>query len=259
MSTFVRCQNYFPQRNVFCLRKIKKVEKNNISSIIQSGKNELKLKVKNRKLMSIYDYLFKYIIIGDTGVGKSCLLLQFTDKRFLPTHDLTIGVEFGSRLINVNKKIIKLQIWDTAGQESFRSITRSYYRGAAGALLVYDVTRRDTFEHIVNWLNEVKQFSSKSLTIILIGNKADLDAKRQVSKEEGQLFANSHELLFFETSAKTANNVETAFTTMAKTICDNIDKGYYNESLQSSGIKINNNTQIFLASDVNNSINNKCC
>eukprot|EP01067_Filipodium_phascolosomae_P001876 Filipodium_phascolosomae@DN2186_c0_g1_i3.p1 len=91
--------------------------------------------------MSPYAYLFKYIIIGDTGVGKSCLLLQFTDKRFRSDHDLTIGVEFGSRLITLQQKQIKLQIWDTAGQESFRSITRSYYRGAAGALLVYDVTR----------------------------------------------------------------------------------------------------------------------
>ena len=88
-----------------------------------------------------YAYLFKYIIIGDTGVGKSCLLLQFTDKRFQPVHDLTIGVEFGARMITIDGKQIKLQIWDTAGQESFRSITRSYYRGAAGALLVYDITR----------------------------------------------------------------------------------------------------------------------
>jgi small GTP-binding protein len=88
-----------------------------------------------------YAYLFKYIIIGDTGVGKSCLLLQFTDKRFQPVHDLTIGVEFGARMITIDNKPIKLQIWDTAGQESFRSITRSYYRGAAGALLVYDITR----------------------------------------------------------------------------------------------------------------------
>ena len=93
-------------------------------------------------------YLFKYIIIGDTGVGKSCLLLQFTDKRFQPVHDLTIGVEFGARMVTIDGKQIKLQIWDTAGQESFRSITRSYYRGAAGALLVYDITRRETLNSL---------------------------------------------------------------------------------------------------------------
>jgi len=122
-----------------------------------------------------YSYLFKYIIIGDTGVGKSCLLLQFTDKRFQPVHDLTIGVEFGARMINIDQKQIKLQIWDTAGQESFRSITRSYYRGAAGALLVYDITRRDTFNHLTTWLDDARQHSSSNMVIMLIGNKSDLE------------------------------------------------------------------------------------
>eukprot|EP01119_Soliformovum_irregulare_P010009 TRINITY_DN2424_c0_g1_i1.p1 TRINITY_DN2424_c0_g1~~TRINITY_DN2424_c0_g1_i1.p1 ORF type:complete len:133 (-),score=4.38 TRINITY_DN2424_c0_g1_i1:463-861(-) len=107
---------------------------------IQGNSNTRNENRLNSRIMS-YDYLFKYIIIGDSGVGKSCLLLQFTDKRFQPAHDLTIGVEFGSRMISIDGKQVKLQIWDTAGQESFRSITRSYYRGAAGALLVYDITR----------------------------------------------------------------------------------------------------------------------
>ena len=111
------------------------------------------------------------IIIGDTGVGKSCLLLQFTDKRFQPVHDLTIGVEFGARMITIDGKQIKLQIWDTAGQESFRSITRSYYRGAAGALLVYDITRRETFNHLTTWLDDARQHSSSNMVIMLIGNK----------------------------------------------------------------------------------------
>uniref|UniRef100_A0A9L0K719 RAB2A, member RAS onco family n=1 Tax=Equus asinus TaxID=9793 RepID=A0A9L0K719_EQUAS len=121
-----------------------------------------------------YAYLFKYIIIGDTGVGKSCLLLQFTDKRFQPVHDLTIGVEFGARMITIDGKQIKLQIWDTAGQESFRSITRSYYRGAAGALLVYDITRRDTFNHLTTWLEDARQHSNSNMVIMLIGNKRRL-------------------------------------------------------------------------------------
>merc|ERR1712199_65665 len=121
-----------------------------------------------------YAYLFKYIIIGDTGVGKSCLLLQFTDRRFQPIHDLTIGVEFGARMITIDEKNIKLQIWDTAGQESFKSITRSYYRGAAGALLVYDITRRDTFSHLTRWLEEVRQNGNPDIMVMLIGNKADL-------------------------------------------------------------------------------------
>ena len=113
------------------------------------------------------------------------MLLQFTDKRFRQQHDLTIGVEFGARTIQIQQKNIKLQIWDTAGQESFKSITRSYYRGAAGALLVYDITRRDTFTHLTRWLEEVKQNGNPDMAIMLIGNKSDLDARRQVSTNEG--------------------------------------------------------------------------
>ncbi|XP_033291869.1 ras-related protein Rab-2B isoform X4 [Orcinus orca] len=164
-----------------------------------------------------YAYLFKYIIIGDTGVGKSCLLLQFTDKRFQPVHDLTIGVEFGARMVNIDGKQIKLQIWDTAGQESFRSITRSYYRGAAGALLVYDIT-------------------------------SDLESRRDVKREEGEAFAREHGLIFMETSAKTACNVEEAFINTAKEIYRKIQQGLFdvhNEVgttasflLQANGIKI---------------------
>mmetsp|Transcript_22028 Transcript_22028/g.32748 ORF Transcript_22028/g.32748 Transcript_22028/m.32748 type:complete len:207 (+) Transcript_22028:887-1507(+) len=165
-----------------------------------------------------YKYLFKYIIVGDTGVGKSCLLLQFTDKRFQPVHDLTIGVEFGSRTISIDENQIKLQIWDTAGQEKFRSITRSYYRGASGALLVYDITRRDTFEHLTSWLDDCKQFSNENIVIMLIGNKCDLESQRVVSTEEGQQFAAEHNLTFLETSAKTAENVEKAFLSSARTI-----------------------------------------
>ena len=145
-----------------------------------------------------YAFLFKYIIIGDTGVGKSCLLLQFTDKRFQPVHDLTIGVEFGARMVNIDQKQIKLQIWDTAGQESFRSITRSYYRGAAGALLVYDITRRDTFNHLTRWLDEAKQNSNPNMVIMLIGNKSDLDHRRAVSYKEGEQFAEQNGLIFLE-------------------------------------------------------------
>ena len=155
-----------------------------------------------------YAYLFKYIIIGDTGVGKSCLLLQFTDKRFQPVHDLTIGVEFGARMISIDQKNIKLQIWDTAGQESFRSITRSYYRGAAGALLVYDITRRETFNHLTRWLEEARQNANSNMVIMLIGNKSDLDHRRAVSTEEGERFAKENNLVFLETSAKSAHNVE---------------------------------------------------
>jgi len=185
-----------------------------------------------------YNYLFKYIIIGDTGVGKSCLLLQFTDKRFQPVHDLTIGVEFGARMITIDGKQIKLQIWDTAGQESFRSITRSYYRGAAGALLVYDITRRETFNHLTCWLEDARQHSNSNMTIMLIGNKSDLEHKRAVSKEEGEQFAKENGLIFIETSAKTAANVEEAFINTAKKIYEKIQKGVFDVTNESYGIKL---------------------
>ncbi|KAK8607282.1 hypothetical protein V6N13_053024 [Hibiscus sabdariffa] len=191
-----------------------------------------------------YDYLFKYIIIGDTGVGKSCLLLQFTDKRFQPVHDLTIGVEFGARMVTIDGRPIKLQIWDTAGQESFRSITRSYYRGAAGALLVYDITRRETFNHLTSWLEEARMHGNPDMAVMVIGNKCDLSHRRAVSKEEGEQFAKENRLLFLETSARTSQNAEEAsvipqaFIMTAAKILQNINEGIFKVSDESSGIKI---------------------
>ena len=185
-----------------------------------------------------YSYLFKYIIIGDTGVGKSCILLQFTDKRFQPVHDLTIGVEFGAKMINLDGKAIKLQIWDTAGQESFRSITRSYYRGACGALLVYDITRRETFKHLKQWLDEAQQNSNPDMVIMLIGNKIDLDSRRAVSTKDGEEFAKHHGLFFMETSAKSAENIEKAFVVTAQKVYDNIANGIFDAKNEAHGIKI---------------------
>jgi len=162
--------------------------------------------------------MFKYIVVGDSAVGKSCLLLQFVDKKFEDQHELTIGVEFGSRTITIDNCQVKLQIWDTAGQEKFRSITRSYYRGAAGALLVYDITRRETFEHLSNWIEDCKKYSSQNIVVMLIGNKSDLESSRQVTTAEGQSFAEKHGLYFKETSAKTAENVDEAFIKTAQEI-----------------------------------------
>eukprot|EP01096_Ripella_sp_DP13-Kostka_P016652 TRINITY_DN817_c0_g1_i1.p1 TRINITY_DN817_c0_g1~~TRINITY_DN817_c0_g1_i1.p1 ORF type:complete len:198 (+),score=79.14 TRINITY_DN817_c0_g1_i1:104-697(+) len=172
-----------------------------------------------------YKYLFKYIIVGDQAVGKSCLLLRFTDNRFQPVHDLTIGVEFGSRTVKIDSNQIKLQIWDTAGQEKFRSITRSYYRGAAGALLVYDITRRETFDHLQSWLEDCRRYSNHNIVIMLIGNKCDLESERAVSKEEGAAFAAKNGLTFLETSAKTSDNVEEAFTQSSQKIYEATESG----------------------------------
>ncbi len=137
---------------------------------------------------------------------------------------MTIGVEFGAKTIQINGKTIKIQIWDTAGQEAFQAITRTYYKGAIGALLVYDITRRDTFTHVTKWLDDVRTNSSKNVTVILIGNKKDLEDKRQVSYEEGEAFAKENGLMFLETSAKTAYNVVESFNLSAQCILNNIDR-----------------------------------
>ncbi|KAK6157111.1 hypothetical protein DH2020_011359 [Rehmannia glutinosa] len=196
-----------------------------------------KVRLQARKNGARKDYVFGQLTWSD-GVGKSCLLLQFTDKRFQPVHDLTIGVEFGARMITIDNKQMKLQIWDTAGQESFRSITRSYYRGAAGALLVYDITRRETFNHLASWLEDARQHANANMTIMLIGNKCDLAHRRAVSTEEGEQFAKEHGLIFMEASAKTAQNVEEAFIKTASTIYKKIQDGAFDVSNESYGIKV---------------------
>ncbi|KAK3125106.1 hypothetical protein QOZ80_7BG0600030 [Eleusine coracana subsp. coracana] len=181
---------------------------------------------------------FKCITIGDVGVGKSCLLLQFTDKKFQPEHYLTIGVEFGTRIINIDNKPTKLQIWDTAGQESFRSITIMYYRGAAAAILVYDITRRETFDHVTRWLKDAEKLAPANVTIMLIGNKCDLSDRRAVSYEEGERFAKEHGLIFLESSAKTAQNVDEAFTIAARTVSKNVEDGVIDSSAKFGGFNL---------------------
>lgn len=169
--------------------------------------------------------VLKLIIVGESSVGKSNLMSQFIDKRFYGDHDVTIGVEFATKNINIQNKIYKLQVWDTAGQETFRSITQAYYRGTVGCLLVYDITDRKTFERLDRWIGEIKQSCNNNAVIILAGNKSDLEQMRAVEQEEGKLLAEKHKLLFFETSAKTNNNVDQCFRTMIGQIVERIDNG----------------------------------
>ncbi len=185
-----------------------------------------------------YDHMFRYIIVGDMAVGKSCILLQFTDHKFRHQHELTIGVEFGGKNIQVKDKTIKIQIWDTAGQEAFQAITRTYYKGAIGALLVYDITRKETFDHIIKWYNEVKLNGSKDICCILIGNKKDLEDQRQVKYEDGKRLAEEHNLLFLETSAKTAENVQECFTVSAERILDQIAKSGVDPTAPPKNVRI---------------------
>lgn len=183
-------------------------------------------------------YVFKYIIVGDSCVGKSCFMLRFTDNRFRADHDVTIGVEFGSKIIKIGKTLIKIQIWDTAGQENFRSIARSYYRGAVGVIIMYDLTNKDSFINIYRWLNELKEQSSHKFSIVLVGNKLDLAAHRVVKPEEALEFAINNDMLFSEASALTGVNVESVFVRSATEIMKKIESGDIDMAKEHTGIRV---------------------
>jgi len=169
-------------------------------------------------MSSEYDYLFKLLLIGDSGVGKSCLLLRFADDTYTESYISTIGVDFKIRTVELDGKTIKLQIWDTAGQERFRTITSSYYRGAHGIIIVYDITDVESFSNVRQWLFEIDRFASEQVNKLLVGNKSDLTNKRVVTTETAKEFAQTLDIPFLETSAKNSTNVEEAFLTMAAQI-----------------------------------------
>ena len=158
-----------------------------------------------------YDFLFKVVLIGDSGVGKSNLLSRFTRNEFNMESKSTIGVEFATRSIQVDGKTIKAQIWDTAGQERYRAITSAYYRGAVGALLVYDIAKHNTYENVNRWLKELRDHADNNIVIMLVGNKSDLRHLRAVPTEEAKQYATDNNTMFIETSALDSTNVEQAF------------------------------------------------
>ncbi|XP_061336599.1 ras-related protein Rab11A [Gastrolobium bilobum] len=170
------------------------------------------------------DYVFKVVLIGDSAVGKSQILARFARNEFSLDSKATIGVEFQTRTLVIEHKSVKAQIWDTAGQERYRAVTSAYYRGAVGAMLVYDITKRQSFDHIPRWLEELRSHADKNIVIILIGNKSDLENQRTVPTEDAKEFAEKEGLFFLETSALEATNVETAFMTVLTEIFNIVNK-----------------------------------
>jgi len=184
------------------------------------------------------------LLIGDSGVGKSCLLLRFADDTYTESYISTIGVDFKIRTIELEGKTVKLQIWDTAGQERFRTITSSYYRGAHGIIVVYDVTDQDSFANVKQWLQEIERYASEGVSKLLVGNKNDMVDRKQVETDTAKGFADSISIPFLETSAKEATNVEQAFLTMAKQIKDRMGISLANMTGGKSQIKLQPGTSV---------------
>jgi Ras-related protein Rab-2A len=205
-----------------------------------------------------YNYLLKYIIIGDPSVGKSNLLMKFANNKFTENYEATIGVEFGVKNIQIDNKIYRIQIWDTAGQENFRSITRAYYKNCVCAMVVYDITNKASFNNVQNWLQDVITQSPKTVLIILIGNKIDLEDKRKVIFDEGNEFAIKHGITFMETSAKTGEGVEEAFRKSVQEIEKKIVENYYDLNSETCGIKKGKANNISISNEKKKE-KNGCC
>ena len=211
-------------------------------------------KLENFKKMENkeYDLLFKLILIGDSYVGKSNILLKYLKNQFNENSKTTIGVEFGTKNIIINNKRIKIQIWDTAGQERYRSITSAYYKGAKGALIVYDITRKNTFDNIDKWITDLKLNGDKNICIIILGNKSDLIDKREINKNDGIKKAEMYKTAFLETSALNGDNISKAFDELIEQIVIN-NKNIFqddNENEIDKGVNLN---------DEKNNNNKKCC
>lgn len=182
--------------------------------------------------------LFKLLLIGDSGVGKSSLLHRFADDIYTDSYISTIGVDFKIKTMSVGDKMVKLQIWDTAGQERFRTITSSYYRGAQGIIVVYDITDVDSFNNVKQWLSEIDRYASENVDKLLVGNKSDLEPARQVTKAMAEEFAESLQVKCIETSAKESSNVDDAFRSMAFTIMSRMEKVPAGKQVEAKGQRL---------------------
>lgn len=210
-----------------------------------------------------FNFLIKYIVIGDSSVGKSNLILQFSKKKFNFSHDVTIGVEFEATNIEIENKVFRLQIWDTAGQETFKSITRNYYKNTAVALVVYDVTSKESYYNIQSWIEECENHAPKNLLICIIGNKTDMTEERVVQREDVEKYSIEKGFLYFECSAKTGIGVFDIFYESAKRISSNIESNCYNLNAEGSGVKIGMNSG-YISTNTTKLVNGykknkKCC
>ncbi|CAG2101597.1 unnamed protein product [Medioppia subpectinata] len=198
-----------------------------------------------------YDLLFKLLLIGDSGVGKTCILFRFSDDAFNTTFISTIGIDFKIKTIELRGKRIKLQIWDTAGQERFHTITTSYYRGAMGIMLVYDITNPKSFDNIAKWLRNIDEHANEDVEKMILGNKCDCDDKRMITKERGETIAREHSIRFLETSAKANINIDRAFLDLAEAI---LNKQTAGQNPLESADRVNVSRQ-----DPKVGITSKCC
>ena len=208
-----------------------------------------------------FHYLLKYIIIGDPSVGKSNLLLKYAHNKFTNEYQATIGVEFGAKNLKLNETIFRIQMWDTAGQENFKSITRAYYKNSVCAIVTYDITKRTSFENVQEWIDEVKSQSPKQILLVLVGNKIDLENERVVTFEEGKKLALENNMIFFETSALSGKGVDNVFNNTCQKIYENIQKDYYDLNDETCGIKKGENISEYIDISSNNEVkrNKKCC
>jgi len=190
--------------------------------LVKFGLCENLIKELNLIMSELYEHLFKVILIGDWGVGKSNIILRITQDAFDPDSRTTIGVEFSQKVIDISGRKTIIQIWDTAGQDRYKAITSAYYRAAVGAILVYDISKRTSFESLNTWVNEIYTNTAESITVMLLGNKLDLTSERTVSTEEGQSFAKRYNFTFAEVSALSGQNVQESFDRMVQKVHSNM-------------------------------------
>ena len=185
------------------------------------------------------EFLFKILLLGDSGVGKSSIILRYIENNFSQNLMNSIGVDFKLKNIEVKGKKVKLQVWDTAGQERFRTITTSYYKGAQAIIVVFDITDRDSFEHVKNWMADVDKFAKEGVLRILAGNKCDLEHMRKISKDEGKELASKYGIQYIETSAKETTNIEELFFNTTETFLNKQISGGNKKNISPGGIDIN--------------------